>query len=1095
MTSSVTVWTSPSTTHAQARAAYLIEEARAEGAPHDDISLAGRNVAECRESLESAFKRLVSLTMTDSTLHILAVTPLYEEDSTEQLRTLTDACASLDHNITVHILGLTPALRPLFEAKKDIGVTDERYAESLSLLKSLCENSTFNLSYSLIDDYAENGASIGFTIESLARYIATIQIALMRDYYSILSPAMLTAHAADNLSIGVATLSFDRKAACRQLLGMGFMEALENVGINNTVTDAQKAARHAEEFLTGISERHPALFENSIRPLFKDGGLDEGTVVARAADILDKDMAGLKASILAFLYDPTHSLPEKEAILALILGRDNENIRGMQYDHEGTLLDDACEVPINLYVDAYNRCCSGTRLLPVRGDFPGLKKFIRNSTEEEYIEDPGNFSALNPLPFIKRLKQTILNDTSYIRKKQDELDDLLESSRQRENAEEIREKWHKPEGSLKDVEYKEQPLDERYSPAPGLKIKPSVDLRKYFTPVKNQMDLGSCTSFAAAAMYEAMMALAGVEGQTEMSPGYLYFYSNVLKGRPSGGSNFMEQLEVLGSHGICRNDLYTYVPDTPQSRPSEEADKDAQTHRVLSAKQIPLYDEPDKAVTLKHNHQLLTAALSEGYPVGISLRVYDNLGKDGAFILHPADNPEAVEEGWHAMVVVGYSEENACYIVRNSWGREFGEDGYCYIPASYIDDPEYMNFACIITSISDNAGSSKADIPVVLANFAATETEIRIAALRNVISRTRTELQSDQRLYAEYYRYYQRLMTQLTAPKVQKAIRTAAEKAQGVSWFEADAEKRALENSFVEKLDEFKRQLCKAILSAVGVTIGIGLWLYLSKGGIAAILFLIAATITILAILGYKWMVRKKRRELREEVERATIYASKQKEKLLEMQIRFHVAGMWLSRFHDLSLELGNVYDRLVSYNMALRVWQTAYSRQVGAPEKPKGEMFRTINATPLLRRFFESNKTTIVRGVDLIEIFNRYQINPAGLESTRLNLQDTVSSVIGSLMADFNITDYLLGEGYQYLPPIDLQKEISTLISVGQPSYRNPAMNATTPVRILIAPVHPEREPRWRNRISPLFPMLPIQLSTPDTTTLILLTLHPISA
>lgn len=59
------------------------------------------------------------------------------------------------------------------------------------------------------------------------------------------------------------------------------------------------------------------------------------------------------------------------------------------------------------------------------------------------------------------------------------------------------------------------------------------------------------------------------------------------------------------------------------------------------------------------------------------------------------------------MVIVGFSEENNFYIVRNSWGPEFGEDGYCYIPTAYIDDPDYMDFACIITEISDNAGGQK----------------------------------------------------------------------------------------------------------------------------------------------------------------------------------------------------------------------------------------------------------------------------------------------------------------------------------------------------------------------------------------------------
>lgn len=1092
MSSSVTIWTSSSTVLSQSRVAQIISAARLVDSVHDTILMVGLSTLEIVDNLNKAFNRSITMTMSDPTLHIIAVIPLYEEDAAKQIQTLHDACTSFEHNFSLHILGLAQGISHIFKAKEKAPKEKEIFEESHIFLKDLGEKSSLGFSYSIIDDYAENGAPIGFTLESLSRYIATFQVALMQEYYKILSPALLTAHPGDNLSIGLSTLSFNREAVAQQMLGLGFLEALDNVGINNKEVDAQKAVHEAESFLDGIANRYPNLYERSIKPLYKDQEIDEGQVVANASSILDEDLDILKNEILSLLKNESLSLPEREAVLALILGRDNENLRGMQYEHEGTLLDDACEKPIDLYVEAFNRCCNGSQTLPIRGDYEALKKFKWNESTKEFEDSSENSEAFNPLSDIKRLKQEIINTTSFIRAKNDELSGLQDSVQQRLDAEEIKRKWHKPKGRLKDVNYKEQPLDDQYTPSPGLKIKETVDLREFFTPVKNQLDLGSCTSFAAVAMYEAMMNQVGVESANDMSPAYLYYYSNILKGRPAGGGNFFEQLEVLGKHGVCHESLYVYDADVPGAKPSEQADNDAKEHRVIAAKQIPLINESDKSETLKRNHTILTSALTEGYPIGISLKIYDNLGKDGAFILHPDDSPNAKEDGWHAMVIVGYSEENNFYIVRNSWGTDFGENGYCYIPFAYIDDPDYMDFACIITEISDNADGNKADVPTVLADFAATETEIRIASIRNAIAKMRINLKNSQKLYSEYYKYYQKLINQLTIPKIQNDIRSAAEIAQTINYINVDERKRQLEDSFVGKFKDYKSYLKKIIIALSISTVGLGVGAYLSGSIVVIIIFVFFVILCALTIGGYKWWKKIKRNQLQEEFNNVAVDAKRQAEQMLEMQINFHIAGMWLQRFHKLSIEIGNVYDRLASYNNTLRAWQESYSRQISSPEIPEGQMFRILDASPLLQKFFAQNKSSIVNEVNLIELFDNYTANPDSLEKSHQEIKNSVLSVINNLMSDFNITNFLLGHSYPYLNQVNITDEFSTLLNVGQPSYRNRTMNATTPIFIVMTNICLEMENQWKNNIANLFPMRPILLNSNDNTTVIVLTIHP---
>ncbi len=40
--------------------------------------------------------------------------------------------------------------------------------------------------------------------------------------------------------------------------------------------------------------------------------------------------------------------------------------------------------------------------------------------------------------------------------------------------------------------------------------------------------------------------------------------------------------------------------------------------------------------------------------------------------------------GGHAVMAVGYDDNREAVIVRNSWGKEWGDKGYFYMPYAYI---------------------------------------------------------------------------------------------------------------------------------------------------------------------------------------------------------------------------------------------------------------------------------------------------------------------------------------------------------------------------------------------------------------------------
>ncbi|NIQ16155.1 MAG: peptidase, partial [Candidatus Dadabacteria bacterium] len=40
--------------------------------------------------------------------------------------------------------------------------------------------------------------------------------------------------------------------------------------------------------------------------------------------------------------------------------------------------------------------------------------------------------------------------------------------------------------------------------------------------------------------------------------------------------------------------------------------------------------------------------------------------------------------GGHAIMVVGYDDNKQRFIVRNSWGRRWGDKGCCYMPYAFL---------------------------------------------------------------------------------------------------------------------------------------------------------------------------------------------------------------------------------------------------------------------------------------------------------------------------------------------------------------------------------------------------------------------------
>ena len=214
-----------------------------------------------------------------------------------------------------------------------------------------------------------------------------------------------------------------------------------------------------------------------------------------------------------------------------------------------------------------------------------------------------------------------------------------------------------------------------------------VDLRPFMTPVEAQGDLNSCTANATAGAYEYLI-LRHKKINYDVSRLFIYYNARLVDDEiEDEGSTIESALDGLKEHGACAETTYPYDEDYVNDEPPQEAYDEAGDFLV---EQVELVEVSLNA---------WKSALAQGYPVifGIALfDSFDNQRRKGLVPMPTATEKTRESHSGHAMLCVGYSDTDRVFIVRNSWGEEWGDNGYCYMPYDYMMNEEYNDGDCWI---------------------------------------------------------------------------------------------------------------------------------------------------------------------------------------------------------------------------------------------------------------------------------------------------------------------------------------------------------------------------------------------------------------
>ena len=214
----------------------------------------------------------------------------------------------------------------------------------------------------------------------------------------------------------------------------------------------------------------------------------------------------------------------------------------------------------------------------------------------------------------------------------------------------------------------------------GLTVAAEVDPRSAMPPIYNQGQLGSCTANAVAGAMQYDLMLDG-DPATLHRPSrlFLYYMERMIEGSLGQGDTGAEGhdgFKALAKYGWVPEREWRYDIGRFQIDPPAPLWTEAAT-RVLTK----------QYVTVSQDQASMQSVLSNSQTIAMGFTVYEsfesNQVAETGIVPMPGRNESTV--GGHEVLIIGYLTDQPDYaLCRNSWGTDWGMNGYFLMPWEYV---------------------------------------------------------------------------------------------------------------------------------------------------------------------------------------------------------------------------------------------------------------------------------------------------------------------------------------------------------------------------------------------------------------------------
>lgn len=977
-----------------------------------------------QDYLKGFFRKLYDESITinnpgdSSTMNLCLYVPLYLEEYWLTAKAFLESIKDIPQKYHVDLFLLPYDMAFLFESQEDrmaerveeFAVTSKKVLEEILQAKKQFAELGFLI---MLQNCNADGTSLDLDEDSFVRVVSEYALLSVNHYPEMFQPAALDPNRPIH-ALGLSVLSFDKYYFVQYLLHRAYVYILDRENVSQSEVDVNKVSQIVQGLLSQKVNVFSKFFDEEVAPRLNNN-LEHTEIISQIKPLLDEKMAWMTQEFQSYIVDPDLTLPEKKATLAQLLGEDDDLLTGYMFNKRQLVIDDCSREVLDLFVNAHNAIC-GMEPEEEESEVKHIQEYAVLSSKAEPIRTA---SAL--LDDLKVTKVNMRESTNYIRQKSLELEGVdVQRKDHNESFKRLTNDGFVFDGRtyILQGETEEFDLEEEYHPVSM--VPPSVDLRKDFTQIKDQGTMGACSAFALVGIFEYILK-KNHQPDVDLSEQFVYYNARKTKNasQVDTGRSLPCIIKTMKEHGVCQEHLFPYRPDNIALEPPVEAYDDAQNRKVVCAKAV------------RKELHVIKSAVYEGYPVAVTIKIYNSFNPQNGFIHIPEETEiHDGKFGYHTMVICGYNDEARFFVVRNSWGRAFGDKGYCYIPYGYIEDETLLNAACVVTEISDTKLQVKNTDHKSVVSFDLTDSNIKSEILTNLIREEKIKLGKLNKELTERSRRFNELFQQLGNNGVRESLCDGT--IERLDWENRNLTRKK-EKLHQERLDELKAfdketrrrrwwfygGLALFVLSYVVVCLVTkSLTPLIAKPSLWAYGFLAISILTF-------WLIIRHRKRERQDIDLdyknrlehlAQEISNRQREKEIT-HLKTHLAGMIIDSLYKLGRNLHTKYNGMRSYVGNLKVWRGQEDDSMNMTPISRNP-FLSLISNACLEEYFEDNKEQLTEGLELSKMFkDRYNVREEEVVKFKNDLKTKLIALLFKAIDDFSIFKYVTGaETYPYV-------------------------------------------------------------------------------